>query len=642
MTEKATTQKQAIKKIATYVGIPVLSLAALIIISSLSFAYYYNDKIFPGVYVGDIDLSTHTKKEARALLQDSIQDWNNGLHFKVVSVDGDVIDDFEVPQTVSDSEQGLLYTMYGFKVDDMVDQAYNVGRSYNVITNVYHQVHGLFSQTRLTFLYDFDDEHLNELLTKRFEFTGVIQKPQDADIQVSMYTNSQYTVQQKGAKEGFLVNFAKLDHNIRRALEQNTYKTFNVAQEQTPALVSSELLTTFEEQIQEIIDRGNINLQNGDVSWEIVPTIYGNWLGVVYDNGSIRLSFRKDDVIAYLEKVIKPAIDKDSVNARFQITDGKVSSFKASQAGQELLIEESYTILEDTFFNQEKNIIPLAISTVKPEITTEDANTLGIKEIIGVGRSNMVGSPANRRHNIAIGAAAVNGTVIAPGEEFSLLKVLGNIDASNGYRQELVIKGNKTIPEYGGGLCQIGTTTFRGALDAGLKITQRQNHSYRVSYYEPAGTDATIYDPAPDFRFLNDTPNHILILTRIEGNELIWEYWGTKDGRKVNVEKPKIFNIIKPPPTKIVETDELPPGEKKCTERAHNGATATLTRSVTYADGTENTETWTSVYRPWQEVCLVGKAKEVLTDAVTQDPTATEGAQLLEEDGVHVPQEPVI
>jgi vancomycin resistance protein YoaR len=184
----------------------------------------------------------------------------------------------------------------------------------------------------------------------------------------------------------------------------------------------------------------------------------------------------------------------------------------------------------------------------------------------------------------------------------------------------------------GGGLCQIGTTAFRGVLASGLPITQRRNHSYRVRYYEPVGTDATIYDPAPDFRFLNDTPHHILIHAYTAGDEVIYEFWGTEDGRSAiykGVEevtdvadlKPRVYNVSAPPPTKLIETLDLPPGQKKCTESAHAGADAAFTYLVTYPDGTVKEETFTSHYRPWQAVCLVGV--ESLSEPVAA-PAATE------------------
>jgi len=251
---------------------------------------------------------------------------------------------------------------------------------------------------------------------------------------------------------------------------------------------------------------------------------------------------------------------------------------------------------------------------------------LGIEEIIGTGHSNFSGSSANRRHNIKVGASKISGLIIKPGEEFSLLKALGETDATAGYLPELVIKGNKTTLEYGGGLCQIATTMFRTALASGLPITERRNHSYRVSYYEPAGTDATIYIPNPDLKFKNDTGNNILIQTRFEGtNDIYFDFWGKSDGRVVTSTYPVIYNIVKPAPTKIIETTELPVGQKKCTESAHAGAEAYFDYTVIYNAGTENenkVETrFSSKYVPWQAVCLVGVEK--LSEATSTPATAS-------------------
>jgi vancomycin resistance protein YoaR len=187
---------------------------------------------------------------------------------------------------------------------------------------------------------------------------------------------------------------------------------------------------------------------------------------------------------------------------------------------------------------------------------------------------------------------------------------LGAIDKTSGYLPELVIKGNRTIPELGGGLCQIGTTLFRAALQSGLPITERRSHSYRVSYYEPAGTDCTIYSPHPDCRFLNDTGTYIFLQTRIDGDDLIFKFWGARDGRNVAITEPVVYNITKPLPTKYIETQDLEPGETKCTERAHNGAEARFDYTVKYADGTEKIRTFFSHYKPWQAVCLVGRQLE--------------------------------
>jgi vancomycin resistance protein YoaR len=122
--------------------------------------------------------------------------------------------------------------------------------------------------------------------------------------------------------------------------------------------------------------------------------------------------------------------------------------------------------------------------------------------------------------------------------------------------------------------------------------------------------DATIYDPRPDLKFINDTENYILIQTHISGNILTYEFWGTDDGRKVEVTQPKIFNITYPGPTKEIVSPDLEPGQRKCTESAHRGADAVFYRTITYASGEKKEETWASTYRPWQAVCLVGPRAE--------------------------------
>jgi len=109
-------------------------------------------------------------------------------------------------------------------------------------------------------------------------------------------------------------------------------------------------------------------------------------------------------------------------------------------------------------------------------------------------------------------------------EEFSFINFLGETGPGQGYLAELVIKKDKTIPEYGGGVCQVSTTFFRAAINSGLKITERQHHAFPVTYYNPQGFDATVYDPKPDLRFVNNTPDHLLIETYVQGNEVFCKF----------------------------------------------------------------------------------------------------------------------
>ena len=123
-------------------------------------------------------------------------------------------------------------------------------------------------------------------------------------------------------------------------------------------------------------------------------------------------------------------------------------------------------------------------------------NDLGVKELVGSGYSTYSGSIENRVFNVSHGASKINGVLIPPGETFSFNKTVGDITAATGFKQAYVIKSGRTVLDDGGGICQVSTTLFRAALNAGLPIVNRTAHAYRVGYYEqgfPPGIDATIY-----------------------------------------------------------------------------------------------------------------------------------------------------
>lgn len=269
-----------------------------------------------------------------------------------------------------------------------------------------------------------------------------------------------------------------------------------------------------------------------------------------------------------------------------------------------------------------KESIELAVANKIPEITipvikiepefdiAADLQEKGIKERLAVGHTTYYGSPANRVHNIKTGAAKFNGLLIAPDEVFSFNENLGPVDGSTGYKKELVIKQEGTIPEYGGGICQVSTTAYRAALFAGLQIVERNQHSYAVSYYSQVlghGLDATIYLGGADLKFKNDTGNHILIQTYVENDyELNFVFYGTADGRSVEMEGPYLSNYVSPGATIYKETTDLLTGETKQVEKSHVGFSALWYRHLKLADGTETKETISTRYKAIPAKILVG------------------------------------
>lgn len=312
---------------------------------------------------------------------------------------------------------------------------------------------------------------------------------------------------------------------------------------------------------------------------------------------------------------IEKKIHVEPVNAVFQVQNNKVVTFKQSSNGKSIDYDALEKILAEqlpgVIQGKTKNLkISVPIRVLKPAIPTEKANKLGIVEEIGQGTSLFAHSIPGRIHNVALAASKINGVLIAPGEEFSFDKNLGDVSQYTGYQQAYVIQNGKTVLGDGGGVCQVSTTLFRAALNAGLPITDRTAHAYRVGYYEqdsPPGLDATVYYPTVDLKFKNDTKNYILIVETIDLNSLrlTFTLYGKKDGRQVAITTPVITSQT-PAPADVYQDDPtLPKGQIKQVDFAAAGAVVSFSRTVT-KDGKTVSNTYRSVYRPWQAIFLRG------------------------------------
>ncbi|MDO8566061.1 MAG: VanW family protein [Candidatus Moranbacteria bacterium] len=255
--------------------------------------------------------------------------------------------------------------------------------------------------------------------------------------------------------------------------------------------------------------------------------------------------FRTTDTPALKEFIVRLAerINQDPVDVVFSAEGDRVIVAELEKVGRRLQEKESLELLANALQNTETETIRITLPTevTQAKLVAADRERLGLRELVGEGRTNFKGSPKNRIYNIKRALEQFQNVIIAPGEEFSFVKYLGEVDGEHGYLPELVIKNNQTTPEFGGGICQVSTTVFRAAIYSGMKITERRNHAYPVKYYTPYGMDATVYIPKPDLGFTNNTPGAILMQSTINDTELTFRFYGTKDGRTVTVDGPHIL-----------------------------------------------------------------------------------------------------
>jgi vancomycin resistance protein YoaR len=578
-------------------------LADLVVSSYFIFTELYKDKIYPGVSIGQIALGGKTESEAKDILETKANDFNqNGIKFDYDQ------NEATITPIISSLNGDIAYQIIAFNVDQMVSRAFACGRDGGFIDNITEQLRMIFTGEAIPASVTMSDDQVKSILADNFDqFAAAPENARLIATTTSLLGENDFTVAIAPEKVGTTIDYDAGLAQLKAELSQLIFFPIQLTAKQGYPEISEKESAPLIQAAEKFLDKAALTLTYADKKWPVPKDQVATWLTISRATGSqVVLALDENKVSDFLTQQAAPQIEVPAANSRFTIINGKVVQFDQSQTGKKIDVAQTFNNLQTDFLDDGKNIVQIAVATITTATADSATNNLGITELLGEGQSNFALSPKNRIHNIGVSSAAMNGLLIAPGAEFSVDKALGEVDAKTGYLPEMTIMGDKTVPQEGGGLCQVGTTMFRAALAAGFPITARQAHSYRVVYYEPAGTDATIYQPWPDLRFVNDSKNYILIQTHSSGTMLYFDLWGTKDGRTVEETAPTIYNITKPLPPKYTETLNLPPGQIKCTEKAHNGADAFFDYKVTYADGTIKQKRFSSHYVPWREVCLIG------------------------------------
>ena len=624
--------RKVFKRSAIIIGAVIVVLA----LASLTHALVYRDQIYPGVFVGNIAVENLSKEEAQKRLADYLtQQKETTFYF---TIEGRRFD-------VANHVVGATYDSAA-----AAEQAFLVGRQSNPFRRLAGQVRSLFTKQAIPFAVNFD--------AKKDAFVRSVQETVDHPEQDASIVFTEDAVVIKPAKTGQRLTSETMNNALLSAFGFFKSGSIPLTLEERQPRVREEGAADAKVAAQNLI-RATLTVEAGK---KIEKLDYESLQTLVHfpsdeKRAELNALANEETVKKYVASLAE-VIDQPAVDAKLGVQGGKVTAFSLSQDGLEIdqvdatkrLATAIKKILqtrpkpEETDGSQTATPAPIAetvtfnVKTTKPAVTSSDIEKLGLKELIGTATTDYSGSPENRKHNIATGVKYLNGALIKPGEALSVVKLLGSVDAATGYLPELVIKENQTIPEYGGGLCQVSTTLFRAALNAGLEITERQNHSYRVGYYERVtgpGLDATVYLPKPDLKIKNDTPGWILVQGKVGGDKVTFELYGTSDGRRSEISAVEIWDIKSPPPAEYIDTPDLPAGEVKQIEKPHDGAKTRRVYRVYDKDGKKIREQiFLSTYKAWQARFLRGtggapaapSAPTETPPPATATPTPTETA----------------
>ena len=315
-------------------------------------------------------------------------------------------------------------------------------------------------------------------------------------------------------------------------------------------------------------------------------------------------------------EALAPGLVRPAENARFHFDQGtgQLVNVLAAVQGRRLNVDATLVRIAQAAFDPANRTVAMVFDMLDPQYPDSiTAAQLGITELVSEGVSYYAGSSEARRSNISTAISRFDGLIIAPGEEFSFNRFVGDISPEEGFVEGFVIMGDRTVRGVGGGVCQVSTTAFRAAFYAGYPITERWAHGYRVGYYEAGdpegvGMDAAIFTPDLDFRFINDTDYHLLIEAFIDPTtaSVHFRFYSTNPGRLVTRQPAEITGVQPPAPTSYVASDRLQPDQQLQVDWPAEGAYVRVLRVITDLNGVElRREYIASQYQPWGAVVQV-------------------------------------
>lgn len=534
-------RKKILKTSGAYLA-GIIAVTAILVVVDLA----SDQRIYPRVYAGPVELGYVKSNEALMLLTQKTDAFvDTPITFKLANKE----------VTLTPKELGITYSNQRV-INNLPTYHFSASKTLSLVL-------GLIKAKHFALAYAIDGEKAIKALEQKLEIQNLRAK------------NARFVYKNKTLQIEPEVNGTIIDRpELLRALDNNVKNLKNEPIELNTipevASIATGHLAQAKDRFQQAISSPMYLLYDGH-RWKIDPKLhtdaitytdekvlefkkFGWAIPVILDHESVgenddfrlktspRIVFINQQIWPFLSKNIVASVNKLTEDVKIYkndkaeiVIDGRGENGLSVQSAK---LVASMNLALNTGI---KNVsLPVYEEKAKVEIAA-DMQAMGIKEIIATGYTTYYGSPTNRIRNINVGIKKFNGLVVKPGEVFSFNEYLGPVDGSTGFFPEKVIKGNKAVVEYGGGICQVSTTLYRALLYAGVPIVERWPHTWKITYYAQVlgdGIDATIYPGNKDLRFLNDTGANILIQSYSEGSRAYFKLYGTSDGRKVALDGP--------------------------------------------------------------------------------------------------------
>lgn len=300
-------------------------------------------------------------------------------------------------------------------------------------------------------------------------------------------------------------------------------------------------------------------------------------------------------------------IDTKAVNNGL-IRENGTFTYVAGTTGIAVNVDESVALIDEYISTEwERESVTLELSAEITEPKGSEEELAKVQDLLGSYNTNFSTSVASRITNIDVATGRINGTVLYPGEEFSVNETILPRDASHGYAIAASYESGQTVQSYGGGVCQVSTTLYNAVILAELEISERSSHSMTVAYV-PISMDAAIAGDYMDFKFVNNTDSPIYIEGYTKNKNLYFNIYGEETraaDRKVSYETEII--TTEDPGIQFIATAD-PVGTIKKVQSRHYGYSARLWKIVTEGGQESRTQFNKSNYRSSPMIVHIGTA----------------------------------
>lgn len=499
---------------------PIIIACALVAVLVAADYWMNTGKIHRGVEVGNVSLGGMEPAEAREVVRERAMG-----PLQEIELSGP--DRF----TRSAGELGV-----NFHVDATVAKAYAVGREGNVLGRLGERLRagfpGITIDPRISYQSDRVRTEVEEIADQ------VNTPPRDATVRI---VGSEVEV--GASREGYRLDVDRTMTSVDEAIDGMTGEAELRGEVLAPRITTAEAETTAEKAEGALAEQ--LVFEHDEERWTVSPADVGSSLDVAPKDGGLDVTLNRDRMSDRLAAVYSDLTVKPK-NASYDFGNNGNVIVVPGNEGRSIAWENLLDAVQNNIFDGQREY-QVKTSVEKPKYTTASLEAKKPTELLGSYKTNYTATTdqgAERAENLEIASKAVNGTFVAPGEVFSMVEHVQDLDYNDAH---VIVDSKEEIAE-GGGLCQVTSTLYNAVLYSGLPVIERQPHDSQLPYIRP-GMDSTVWygdttttADDTDMKFKNNTDGYVLVEEYVSNDGYMYaNVYGVPDNIEVEMSSKKVW-----------------------------------------------------------------------------------------------------